>query len=53
VWLDVGDQEGRRTLADAEHLNRRLKANGWKPGRRFILSGWRAGRTMRRVGRGG
>ena len=32
LWLDVGDQEGRRTLEDAEHLNRRLKANGWKPG---------------------
>ena len=32
LWLDVGDQEGRRTLDNAEHLNRRLKANGWKPG---------------------
>jgi len=32
IWLDVGDREGRRTLHDAEQLNRRLKANGWKPG---------------------
>jgi len=32
LWLDVGDKEGRRTLQDAEFLNRRLKANGWKPG---------------------
>jgi enterochelin esterase-like enzyme len=32
VWLDVGDQEGRRTLLDVEHLNRRLKANHWVPG---------------------
>jgi enterochelin esterase-like enzyme len=32
VWLDVGDKEGHRTLRDAEQLNRRLKANGWKPG---------------------
>ncbi len=32
VWLDVGDHEGRRTLSDTEQLNRRLKANGWKPG---------------------
>ena len=32
LWLDVGDQEGRRTLSNAEHLNRRLKANGWQPG---------------------
>jgi enterochelin esterase-like enzyme len=32
VWLDVGDQEGQKTLRDAEHLARRLKANGWKPG---------------------
>ncbi len=32
LWLDVGDQEGRRTLENAEQLNRRLKANGWKPG---------------------
>ena len=32
LWLDVGEGEGRRTLQDAEHLNRRLKANGWRPG---------------------
>jgi enterochelin esterase-like enzyme len=32
LWLDVGDKEGRRTLHDAEQLNRRLKANGWRQG---------------------
>jgi len=32
LWLDVGDREGRRTLHDSEQLNRRLKANGWRPG---------------------
>jgi enterochelin esterase-like enzyme len=32
LWLDVGDCEGRRTLRDAEHLARRLVANGWIPG---------------------
>lgn len=32
LWLDVGDQEGRRTLLDAEQLARRLRANGWVPG---------------------
>ncbi len=32
MWLDVGDHEGRRTLHDVEQLNRRLKANGWRPG---------------------
>ncbi len=32
VWLDVGDKEGRRTLHDAEMLNRRLNANHWRPG---------------------
>jgi predicted alpha/beta superfamily hydrolase len=32
MWLDVGDREGRRTLQNAEQLNRRLKANGWRPG---------------------
>ena len=32
LWLDVGDKEGRRTLNDTEHLARRLKANGWRPG---------------------
>ena len=32
LWLDVGDREGRRTLANAEHLYRRLIANGWRPG---------------------
>jgi len=32
VWLDVGDKEGRQALRDAEQLNRRLQANGWRPG---------------------
>ena len=32
LWLDVGDKEGHRTLRDTEHLARRLKANGWRPG---------------------
>ena len=32
LWLDVGDKEGRQALRDAEQLNRRLKANGWRPG---------------------
>ena len=32
IWLDVGDSEGRRTLADAELLERRLRANGWRLG---------------------
>jgi len=32
LWLDVGDKEGRRTVHDVETLNRRLKANGWRPG---------------------
>jgi hypothetical protein len=27
----VGDREGLRTLQNAEQLNRRLIANGWKP----------------------
>jgi enterochelin esterase-like enzyme len=32
LWLDVGDKEGHRALHDAELLNRRLRANGWRPG---------------------
>jgi predicted alpha/beta superfamily hydrolase len=32
VWLDVGDREGQRTVRDVEHLARRMKANGWRPG---------------------
>lgn len=32
LWLDIGDKEGRRTVHDAETLNRRLKANHWKSG---------------------
>ncbi len=32
LWLDVGDREGLRTLQNAEQLNRRLIANGWRPG---------------------
>lgn len=30
IWLDIGDAEGRRTLADADLLERRLIANGWR-----------------------
>jgi enterochelin esterase-like enzyme len=30
IWLDVGDQEGRRTLADARALDARLRALGWR-----------------------
>jgi predicted alpha/beta superfamily hydrolase len=30
IWLDVGKAEGRRTLDDADLLERRLKANGWR-----------------------
>ena len=29
LWLDVGENEGLRTLRDAEMLARRLRANGW------------------------
>jgi predicted alpha/beta superfamily hydrolase len=32
VWLDVGNREGQKAMRDVEHLARRLKANGWKPG---------------------
>jgi len=32
LWLDVGDREGQKAVRDVEHLARRLKANGWKPG---------------------
>jgi predicted alpha/beta superfamily hydrolase len=30
VWLDVGDQEGRRTLSDADMLHARLRKHGWR-----------------------
>jgi predicted alpha/beta superfamily hydrolase len=30
IWLDVGDSEGRRTLADTDLLHRRLQAWGWR-----------------------
>ena len=33
IWLDVGDAEGRRTLADTDLLDRRLEAFGWLPER--------------------
>jgi predicted alpha/beta superfamily hydrolase len=32
LWLAVGDGEGRRTLENAEQLNQRLVANGWRAG---------------------
>lgn len=30
IWLDVGDQEGRRTMADASLLHARLRKHGWR-----------------------
>ncbi|MGA9982831.1 MAG: alpha/beta hydrolase-fold protein [Acidobacteriaceae bacterium] len=30
IWLDVGDQEGRRTLSDTRALDARLRALGWR-----------------------
>jgi predicted alpha/beta superfamily hydrolase len=30
IWLDVGEREGRRTLADAEMLHERLLRQGWR-----------------------
>jgi enterochelin esterase-like enzyme len=35
IWLDVGDQEGAKTVRDVEFLARRLKANGWRPEETF------------------
>ena len=32
VWLDIGEGEGRRAVADAEMLERRLRSRGWRPG---------------------
>lgn len=32
IWLDVGESEGPRAIADAELLDRRLRAKGWRPG---------------------
>jgi enterochelin esterase-like enzyme len=30
IWLDIGDAEGRRAIADADLLERRLKGRGWR-----------------------
>ena len=32
IWLDVGEDEGRRAAADVELLDRRLRTKGWRPG---------------------
>ena len=32
IWLDAGEREGRRTLADAEMLQARLLRHGWREG---------------------
>lgn len=32
IWLDVGEAEGRRTLTDADLLDIRLRARGWRDG---------------------
>lgn len=30
IWMDIGDAEGRRAVADADMLERRLRARGWR-----------------------
>ncbi len=30
IWLDVGEGEGQRTVADTDLLDARLRANGWR-----------------------
>jgi predicted alpha/beta superfamily hydrolase len=32
IWLDIGDAEGRRPLADVDLLARRLRIKGWRIG---------------------
>jgi len=32
IWLDAGDSEGRRTLADVDLLHARLRKHGWRDG---------------------
>lgn len=32
VWLDIGEGEGRRAVADTEMLERRLRSRGWRSG---------------------
>jgi enterochelin esterase-like enzyme len=32
IWLDVGDAEGRRTVAETELLEARLRRHGWREG---------------------
>lgn len=32
IWLDIGEGEGRRAVADTEMLERRLRSRGWRPG---------------------
>ena len=38
IWLDIGEGEGRRAVADTEMLERRLRSRGWRPG--VELSYW-------------
>lgn len=32
IWLDIGEAEGQRAIADADLLERRLRAKGWRDG---------------------
>lgn len=32
IWLDVGDREGQRAVADTDLLEARLRTHGWRPG---------------------
>ncbi|MGH9586373.1 MAG: alpha/beta hydrolase [Acidobacteriaceae bacterium] len=36
VWLDIGECEGERAIADADLLERRLRAHGWRAGTDLI-----------------
>jgi predicted alpha/beta superfamily hydrolase len=44
LWLDVGEQEGKRTVHDVELLAQRLRANGWKPDKTLHLERFAEGR---------
>ena len=44
IWLDAGDEEGRRTLADVDQLHARLRKHGWRDGLDLHFETFAAGR---------
>ena len=50
MWSDVGEKEGRRAVHNVDALDRRLRANHWRPGETLQVEKVPGGTQRRRLG---